>query len=181
MTFQYYVASTLDGFIADSNDRIDWLLRFGTSDFDSAYQRFLSGVGSIVMGSSTYEFLLSECMTTWPYSVPSVVLTHRDLPVAVEGADIRFRRGDIEAIAVELEELAAGGAVWVVGGGQVAAQFAEAGLLHVLIVTVMPVVLGSGTPLLPVTEPLALELASTMALPQGALELTYVVSPTRQT
>lgn len=176
MSFQYYVASSLDGFIADSDERIDWLLRFGTSDFDVAYQRFLSGVGAIVMGSRTYEFLLSEGMSEWPYSVPTVVLTHRDLPIAVAGADIRFRQGDIAGIAAELEELAGERTSWVMGGGDVAARFAEAHLLHTVIVTVMPIILGSGTRLLPATDHLALEFVSSTPLPQGAIEVTYTVS-----
>jgi dihydrofolate reductase len=179
MTIQYYVASSLDGFIADSDNGIDWLLHFGMADFDDGYQRFLAGVGAIVMGSRTYEFLLSEGMTEWPYSVPSVVLTHRDLPLAAAGADIRFLSGDIDAVAATLGALAGDRAVWVVGGGDVAAQFAAAGLLQTLIVTMMPVVLGSGVPLLPVTSPLELELTSAVPLPQGAVELTYAVTRPR--
>ena len=175
MTIHYYVASSLDGFIADSDNRIDWLLRFGTADFDEGYQRFLAGVGAIVMGSRTYEFLLSEGMSEWPYSVPTVVLTHRDLPLAVAGADIRFLSGDIDAVAAELGTLSGDRAAWVVGGGDVAAQFAAAGMLSTVIVTIMPVVLGSGIRLLPVAEQLELELVSTVSLPMGAVELTYAV------
>jgi dihydrofolate reductase len=179
MTIQYYVASSLDGFIADSDNRIDWLLRFGTADFDEGYQRFLVGVGAVVMGSRTYEFLLSESMSEWPYSVPTVVLTRRDLPVAVAGADIRFLSGEIETIAAELAALSGDRAVWVVGGGDVAAQFAAAGLLSRVIVTMMPVVLGSGVRLLPVADQLELELVSSVALPQGAIELSYAVEGSR--
>ncbi|MDN4639717.1 dihydrofolate reductase family protein [Agreia sp. PsM10] len=181
MTIQYYVASSLDGFIADSDNRIDWLLRFGTADFDDGYQRFLAGIGAIVMGSRTYEFLLSESMSEWPYSVPTVVLTRRDLPIAVSGADIRFLSGEIEAVAAELGALSGDRAVWVVGGGDVAAQFASAGLLSTVIVTMMPVVLGSGIRVLPVTELLELELVSSVPLPQGAVELTYAVTGSRDT
>ena len=175
MTIQYYVASSLDGFIADSDNSIDWLLRFGTADFDEPYQRFLADVGAIVMGSRTYEFLLSEGGGEWPYSVPTVVLTHRDLPLAVAGADIRFLSGDIDTISGELRALSGDRAVWVVGGGDVAAQFASAGLLSTVIVTMMPVVLGSGVRLLPVADQLELELVSSVPLPQGAVELTYAV------
>lgn len=176
MTFQYYVASTLDGFIADSDNRIDWLLRFGTADFDDAYRRFLSGVGSIVMGSRTYEFLLTESPDDWPYTVPTVVLTHRDLPLAAAGADIRFRSGDIEAVAAELVALAGERSTWIVGGGDIAAQFAAADRLDAMIVTLMPVILGSGVPLLPVEDLRHLHLVSTAPLGQGAIELSYAVS-----
>jgi dihydrofolate reductase len=176
MSIQYYVASSLDGFIADSDSGIDWLLDFGTDDLDAGYQRFLAGVGAIVMGSRTYEFLLSEGLGEWPYSMPTVVLTHRELPVAVPGADIRFSSGAVADIAEELEALSGDAGVWVVGGGDVAAQFAEAGLLDTVIVTMMPVVLGSGTRLLPVDGSLQLDLMSSVSLAQGAVELSYAVT-----
>ena len=56
----YYVASSVDGFIADADDRIDWLEQFGFADFQGDYDTFLAGIGALVMGSTTYEFLLNQ-------------------------------------------------------------------------------------------------------------------------
>ena len=93
----YYVASSIDGFIADADDRIDWLLQFGFEKFDAHYQRFLAGIGAMVMGAATYEFLLADETQAWPYAeIPTWVVTHRDLP-GIPGADITFFAGDIVA------------------------------------------------------------------------------------
>ena len=171
---QYYVASTIDGFIADNNDNLDWLLQFGFEDFQGDYDGFMANVGAIVMGSATYEWILGEGDQPWAYGeTPVWVLTSRTLP-GVAGADIRFFHGDVADLHREALASAVGKNVWVVGGGNVAAQFAEHGLLDELLLTVMPIVLGSGKPLLPisaVTKPLAL--METIPFPQGAIGLRY--------
>ncbi|MFF1573742.1 dihydrofolate reductase family protein [Leifsonia sp. NPDC058292] len=173
----YYVASSIDGFIADSDDRIDWLLQFGFEAYDEHYQRFLSGIGAIVMGAATYDFLLGDENLEWPYAgIPTWVVTHRDLPV-VAGADITFFAGDIGTLDTELRAAAGDRDVWVVGGGSVAAQFADAGLLDQLHVTIMPILVGSGKPLLPVGQASPpLELLRTTPFAGGAVEHVYTLS-----
>ncbi|CAN5469361.1 hypothetical protein BH20ACT15_BH20ACT15_15090 [soil metagenome] len=94
----YFAAATLDGFIADENDGIDWLTGFeptydgGGENVTQAIDEFIEGVGALLMGSATYEFILGH---SWPYGDrPTWVLTSRDLPVA-EGADLRFHDGSV--------------------------------------------------------------------------------------
>lgn len=170
--FQYYVASSLDGYIADREGRLDWLLAFGMEEFTPHYERFFAEVGAVVMGRSTYEFILGEGPEAWSYDVPAWVLTHAELPV-VPGADVRFASGDVAALREELVAAAGGKHVWVIGGGPVAAQFAEAGMLDELFVTIMPVVLGAGAELLPIPGIRSLELTGTTPFPSGAVELAY--------
>ena len=150
----------------------------GTDNFQEDYDRFMADVGAIVMGSTTYEYIISEGTEMWAYgATPVWVLTSRRMP-AVPGADIRFFAGDIAEVHRDALAAAAGKNVWVVGGGNVAAQFADAGLLDELLLTIMPVVLGSGKPLLPiatVTEPLTL-LDST-PFSAGAMGLRYRLTP----
>jgi dihydrofolate reductase len=143
---------TLDGFLADENDSLDWLF---TQDQDEKgplnYDEFIAGIGSIVMGATTYEWILRHNAATgekWGYDLPAWVVTHRDLP-GVEGADIRFSQGDVRPLHADLVAAAADRDVWVVGGGDLAAQFAEAGLLDDLICYIAPVTLGAGRPLFP--------------------------------
>ncbi|HEU4807725.1 MAG TPA: dihydrofolate reductase family protein [Homoserinimonas sp.] len=171
---QYYVASTIDGFIADSEDNIDWLLQFGFENFQEDYDRFMADVGAIVMGSTTYEYIIGEGADSWAYgATPVWVLTSRSLP-PVPGADIRFFNGEVADVHRDALEAAQGKNVWVVGGGNVAAQFADRGLLDELLLTIMPIVLGSGKQLLPiraVTEPLTL--VDTTPFPRGAIGLRY--------
>jgi dihydrofolate reductase len=148
----YYTAMTLDGFLADEHDSLDWLF---VQDQDEKgplnYDEFIAGIGAIVMGATTYEWILRHQADTgekWPYDIPAWVVTHRDLP-GVEGADVRFAQGDVRPVHEAMVAAAGGKDLWVVGGGDLAAQFAEAGLLDDLICYVAPVTLGAGRPLFP--------------------------------
>ena len=148
----YYTAMTLDGFLADEHDSLDWLF---TQDQDEhgplSYEEFIARVGSIVMGATTYEWILrhnAETGEPWVYELPVWVVSHREHP-GVEGADIRFARGDVGPLHDELVAAAGGKDVWVVGGGDLAAQFAEIGKLDEVICYIAPVTLGAGRPLFP--------------------------------
>jgi dihydrofolate reductase len=154
---QYYTATTLDGFIADEQDSLDWLFtRARDEDGPLSYERFYEGVGAVAMGSTTYEWILDHAKE-WPYAdVPSWVFSSRELR-PVEGADLRFVRGDVAPVHAELAAAAGGKNVWIVGGGPLVAQFAEAGLLDEVLVTIAPVTLGAGRALLPARVELRLE------------------------
>ncbi|UFS60232.1 dihydrofolate reductase family protein [Subtercola endophyticus] len=177
---QYYVAASLDGFIADADDKMDWLLQFGYEAYEAHYNAFLAEVGALVMGSGTYQFILDEELQAWPYGdMPIWVLTSRELPTA-EGANILFSSEAVEVVAARALAAAEGKNVWIVGGGNVAAQFAANNLLDELIVSVMPIVLGSGTPLLPIGgTPLSLTHTDTTQFDSGAIGLTYRVEGAR--
>jgi dihydrofolate reductase len=111
------------------------------------------------MGSTTYEWILdyeSAAESTWPYGVPCWVFTHRQLPV-VPDARIEFASGGVEPVHEEMVRAADGRNVWIVGGGDLAGQFADAGLLDEVLVTIAPVTLGAGAPLLPRRLELRLE------------------------
>jgi dihydrofolate reductase len=179
----YYCAATLDGFIAESDDTLDWLTKYegsfageGTEPMKGSYDRFYEGIGANVMGSATYEFVLDE-VESWPYAgKPSWVLSSRDLPLP-EGASSEEVR-IVEAKVTDLydEMIAAAGQrdLWVIGGGNVASQFADAGLLDELILTVTPVVLGEGKPLFDRRPPGGpLQLTGTRTWDSGMVELRY--------
>jgi dihydrofolate reductase len=98
------------------------------------------------------------------------VLTSRELPVP-EGQDVRFT-GSLQ----EMIESAGDRKLWVVGGGPVASQFADAGLLHEVVVTVVPVVLGAGKPLFERRLPgPPLRLTASLPRPSGMVELRFEV------
>lgn len=147
MTTVYYVASSLDGFLADTDNSLDWLLRLG----DGVEDGFVESAGALAMGSATYEWLLEHQIGAgkpWPHPQPTWVFTHQPRR-AVPGADIRFTRAPIPEAHRELARAAGDRPVWIVGGGELAAQFHDSGLLDEMIVTVAPVTLGAGAPLLP--------------------------------
>jgi dihydrofolate reductase len=171
---QYYVAASIDGFIADRDNGLGWLMQFGFEEFTADYEAFLADVGVVVMGSRTYEWLLAEG-SPWAYSDQAAwVLTTRELPPIEGGSGIRFAAGDIAGLHAEWVAAAGGKNVWVVGGGDVAAQVADAGLLDEIVLTTMPVVLGAGAPLLPVSgDSGPFERVNTQLFPSGAIGAVY--------
>ncbi|SDH29049.1 dihydrofolate reductase family protein [Microbacterium pygmaeum] len=151
----YLTATTLDGYLADDDDSLSWLFVVpGADDAETGVSAFLEGVGALIMGSTTYEWILEhekllEHPEKWFYpDQASFVMSSRTLP-EVPGADIRFRDGEVTAVWDELRAAAGEGDIWVVGGGDLVGQFADAGLLDEIRVSVAPVTLGSGRPLLP--------------------------------
>jgi dihydrofolate reductase len=178
---QYYTASSLDGFIADPDDSLEWLFPLGDIE-ETSYPAFIKQVGALAMGASTYEWMLRHAVgpeaakpQAWPYEQPTWVFTSRVLP-AVPGADIRFAQGDVRPVHQAMASAAAGKNVWIVGGGDLVGQFYDAGLLDELYVQVGSVTLGAGKPLLPriITDP-PLRLVSVKAVGTGFAELHYEV------
>jgi dihydrofolate reductase len=111
-------------------------------------------VGALAMGSSTYEWIIEHEFADkdpadwkWPYDLPCWVFTSRELQV-VPGAQIEFVNGDVTPVHAQMVAAAGGKNVWVVGGGDLVGQFADAGLLDEVIVYIAPVTLGAGKPLL---------------------------------
>jgi len=147
----YYTATTLDGFIADEHDSLEWLFEQQTEEGGpAAYDEFIAGIGAIAMGSTTYLWLrdhLGRSGEPWPYDVPCWVFTHRDLEPLADA--VRFVSGRVEEHHAAIAESASGRDIWICGGGDLAGQFADAGHLHRVIVSIAPVTLGAGRPLFP--------------------------------
>ena len=181
---RYYAAQTLDGYIAESDDTLEWLLKYeghyedADSDANQAgYDAFYEGIGALVSGSVTYEFVL-EHIGEWPYAgKPCWVLSSRELPKPEgEGVDVRIVSGEIPDLIDEMLDSAGDRDLWIVGGGNVASQFADRGLLDTVEVTLVPVVLGEGKPLFDRRLPGGpMQLVSTGAFSSGMVGLTYEV------
>lgn len=145
----YYTASTLDGFVADDHDGLDWLLsRENDPDGPFGYRAFAESVGALVLGSTTYEWIRVHQPGEWPYQQPTWVLTSR--PHAIDATHgVHVFDGAVTDLYPRLVEAAAGKDVWVMGGGTVAAQFVAAGLVDDVVVSYAPCSLGSGARVLP--------------------------------
>jgi dihydrofolate reductase len=185
---QYYTATTIDGYIADPDNSLGWLFEVGEGRDDEGaenpFAAFFAGVGAFAMGATTYQWVLDhEQLLDNPQKwkeyygdVPAWVFTHRDLP-PIPGATVHFVRGDVRPVHAAMTEAAAGRNVWVVGGGALAGDFADAGLLDELILGVAPVTLGGGAPVLPRRLP-ASRLTLTDLRQRGQFAyLTYAVGP----
>jgi dihydrofolate reductase len=157
---QYYTATTIDGFIADEHNSLDWLFEVGDDPADPAggnpFTTIFADVGAFAMGRTTYEWvldhdkLLDQPLKWKDYygDVPAWVFSHRELPL-IPGADLTFVRGDVRPVHAAMTAAANGKNIWLVGGGELVGGFADAGLLDEIILGVAPVSLGAGAPLLP--------------------------------
>lgn len=181
MKTQYYTATTLDGFLATEDDSLDWLFPLGDLN-NSSYPEFISQVGALAMGSATYEWIVrhaeqvaKETGSPWPYSQPAWIFSSRQLPV-IDGADLHFVKGDVRQAHSEMRAAAKDNNIWIVGGGDLAGQFYDAGLLDELIIQVGSATLGKGKPLFPrrVLSPV-LQLASVRQMGVEMAELRYKV------
>jgi dihydrofolate reductase len=181
MKTQYYTATSLDGFIATEDDSLDWLFPLGDIN-DTGYSSFIAEVGALAMGSATYEWMLRNSQTVetetgaaWPYQQPTWVFSSRKLP-ALAGADIRFVSGDVRAVHAAMREAAGQKNIWIVGGGDLAGQFYDAGVLDEMIISVGSVTLGKGKQLFPRRLPSpSLKLMSVRQMGAGFAELRYQV------
>lgn len=160
MGISYYTASSLDGFLATEDHSLDWLFE---QDFDPegpmAYPSFIAEAGAIVMGANTYQWIMDH-QDEWSYEQPTWVFTHRELYIP-DGASVWATDDDVEAVGKAAIQAADGRTVWLVGGGDLAGQFADAGLLDEIWVQFAPVTLGQGKPLM--TRDLRLELMESAA------------------
>lgn len=155
---QYYTATSLDGYIADENNSLDWLFEVdrGGDSGEQSFAAFFGDVGAMAMGATTYEWVLDhervlddpDKWRGWYGDTPCWVFTHRTAPT-VPGANIFFVEGDAAPVHEQMAEAAGGKNIWLVGGGELVGQFADRQLLDEIIVGVAPVTLGRGAPLLP--------------------------------
>jgi len=153
---QYFTATSLDGFLADENGSLEWLFKTPHADDSTRWQDFFSQVGAMAMGATTYEWALDhdallERPDRWHdyyADVPCWIFTNRDLP-RIPGAELRFVGGKVAPVHADMSAVAGGKNIWIVGGGDLVGQFHDAGLLDEIHVSLAPVTLGAGAPLLP--------------------------------
>jgi dihydrofolate reductase len=192
-TTVYYCASSLDGYIAEDDDSLDWLLNYqGTFEPETAdpgpigeggaYERFYERVRALVAGSATYEWILDHLDVAgggeWPYrGKPCWVLSSRELRLPEgEGVDVRIVDASVGELYGEMAAAVGDGVLWVVGGGGVASQFADESRLDEVHVTVVPVVLGAGKPLFERRLPSgSMQLTGTRTFGNGMVELRYEI------
>ena len=166
-----YIATSLDGYIADSEGGVGWLERYAgrLEGVDYGYYQFYDSVDRLVMGRSTYDQVVT--FGDWPYpGKPSHVFTSRQ-PEQSDNPDVSFTD---QSPAELLAELPAADNIWLVGGGRLVAAFREVDLIDEYIITVIPVLLGSGIPLfVPSGEERPIELKSVESYDDGVVTTHY--------
>ena len=174
MNATVYIATSLDGFIARPDGDIDWLPvgDSGTGE-DYGYHAFMDTVDVIVMGRGTYEKVLT--FGQWPYRKPVVVLSSRALtfPPAVP-ATVESMSGSPSDVVARLE--ARGMQHAYIDGGVTIQGFLGAGLIQRIIITRIPVLIGTGLPLFgPVSRDIPLRHVTTRSYENGLVQSEYEV------
>lgn len=178
---QYYTATSIDGFIADEHNSLDWLLE--VEERENRFEPFFADVGAFAMGATTYQWVLDhekildqpQKWREWYGDRPCWIFTHRDLP-PIPGANLTFVSGEVRPVHDAMVTAAQGRNVWLVGGGELVGDFADHGLLDEIILGMAPVTLGAGAPVLPRRLPSSrLTLSNVEQVGQFAY-LTYAVA-----
>jgi dihydrofolate reductase len=165
-----YIASSLDGFIADSAESLDWLFKAEADLGEYHYDLFIKRIRTVVMGRTTYDWMIRGGVP-WPYSKQRViVVTSRPLsdpPGVIE------MRSDVDALVTELRALTDGD-VWMLGGGRLQMAFLERGALDEIEIYFASAIVGGGYPLFPATGlRRTLTLVSAKSLGPGMARLHY--------
>jgi dihydrofolate reductase len=171
----YMFAMSLDGFIARPDGSVDWLAEF-PADADFDFDAFLASLSGIVMGRGSYEAARRD--GGWDYARwPVVVATSR--PIDNLPANAETMAGTPRELLARLRARGATGRIWFFGGGDLARQFMEAGLLDTVEIGIIPVILGSGIPAFGGAQAdhwLDLDFAKPLA--NGAVHVRYQVRKT---
>lgn len=165
-----YIATSIDGYIATPGGGLEWLDQIPMPEgTDFGWEQFISSVDVLVMGRNTFDVVMG--FDEWPYELPLIVMSSTMTEVPE-----RARSTEISSFAPRelIEELARRGfSCAYVDGGALITSFLAAGLLDELIVTQVPVVLGSGIPLFgELPEPVWLDLLNVEMFGSGATELS---------
>lgn len=166
-----YIATSLDGFIATSEDSLDWLFAYDGLDLaGDDYRIFIKRIRTVVMGRGTYDFLAKDD-APWAYGEQRVlVVTSKPIPNPKGPLETR---SDLDDLIKELRG-SSDGDVWVLGGGKLQMAFIERRALDEIEIYVMPQLLGGGRPLFPATGVQSrLRLRQADALDQGCVRLHY--------
>lgn len=148
-------ATTLNGWIADQGNSLDWLFAVEGGQ-EPSEELIAADAAVLVEGSTTYQWILDhegilaepEKWQGFHGDRPTFVFTTRRLDIPA-GADVRFVSGSVSDVLPAIRDAAAGGDIWVVGGGDLAGQFLDAGALDQIRLSIAPVALTAGAPLLP--------------------------------
>lgn len=167
---RYNVAMSLDGYIADSHDAFDWILNDDTVDFAGLFAR----VDTIILGRRTYDVVRAHGDPPWKPGTRVFVVSRTLAPESKGGVTVVS--GDPVAIASSLRRESGDGEIWLFGGGQLFAELLAGNQVDAVEVTIVPVLLGGGIPMLaPTPSRTTLALTHSHVYPSGLVALHYAV------
>jgi dihydrofolate reductase len=179
---KYFVANSLDNFIARPDGAVEWLFMDGT---DYGMREFFASVDTMLMGRKTYEFALThspkpkrkskkgKSKRASKSSMRSYVFSRTLKPEENEDANIISENAGAFVRNLKSE---AGKDIWLMGGGELAKSLFAENLVDEIEMNVHPVLLGAGIPLFPdIGKQIDLELLECKAHRNGCVQLTYRV------
>jgi dihydrofolate reductase len=140
MKITYYLASSLDGYIANGDGDISWLEDLGIPMEETNYEEFFSTIDALVMGRKTYEMILS--FGAWPYGNKPVWICSSNKIKPMEGCNLQ--QGTTPEEVTKLANKMEVKHLWLVGGGSLASSFLQSNLLTHVSLALMPIILGGG-------------------------------------
>ncbi|NJM72176.1 MAG: dihydrofolate reductase [Scytonema sp. RU_4_4] len=164
-----FIASSLDGYIARTSGEVDWLF----TDQDYGYNEFLTQIDTVLMGLKTYEQVLT--FGEYPYKGKKSFVFSKTVPVEKDD-NVEFVRSDWQSFINRLRQTS-GHDMWLVGGAQTIHYFMKHGFVDELILSIHPIILGNGIPLIVNDSNLetVLELKDVKTYDSGLLQVSYDV------
>ena len=172
MKVTYYVASSLDGYIAKEDGDVSWLEELNISMENAGYDEFYSTVDALVMGRKTYEMIVS--FGQWPYGDKPVWVCESSKITPMDGSNLQVGNTPEEvyqaANKMNIKHL------WLVGGGSLASSFLENNLLTNISLSLMPIILGSGIKLFgDLPSPIKIKNENYKSHESGMAQLDYTI------
>ena len=169
---RYNAAASLDGYIAGPDSRFDWIPEDPAVDFAAIFAR----VDTVLLGRRSYELVLRMGDMPWPAGVRLYVFSRtlrpEDHPRVTVVAD------DAAGVVATLRAEPGDGEIWLFGGGDLFGSLLAAGQVDRVEVTVVPVLLGRGVPLIAPGAPMTgLKLIDMHTYPSGMVTLSYSLQP----
>lgn len=172
---RYNVAASLDGYIATTDGGYDWIPQDPTVDFAALF----ATVDTVLLGRHSYEAAKQSGETVWP--VGSRVFVFSTTLQPEEHPDVTIVNANAGTVVADLRAEAGDGDIWLFGGGQLFSRLLVDGQVDRVEVTIVPVLLGAGTPLrAPGAPEVQLALEGTKQYPSGMVTLNYHVRGARR-
>jgi dihydrofolate reductase len=170
----YYLAMSADGYIATPEGDVSWLLPFQKPEEDYGYANFYNSVGAILMGGNSFRQTLG--FGAWPYpGKPCFVISTQEITHPPAPTVFGYS-GDLSQLVLGLK-MRLDTPIWLMGGSQLASSMSRRGLIDLIVMTIVPVLLGNGLPMMSFSPLRDLILEQYNVYEDGVTQLHYRVQP----
>jgi dihydrofolate reductase len=168
-----YIATSLDGFIARPDGKLDWLTSVPNPQTgDYGYAELLKSIGTTIMGRNTYEEII-RFGVDWPYIGLNSFVVTTNKALKIKSPDTYTLTANLKDFVIELKKKTEKD-IWLIGGGHLITTFINEGLLDRMIITVIPKIIGEGLPLFTgKPKETNWKLAEAKSFDTGVVNLTY--------